>query len=133
MQRIYIFIIIAALIIGLFYSRTIREFFISTDQTFQTSSSEHQSRDRSDPYEQQGIELYRTAARVSDLQGKIKLFEMAKEKREWFSSEEYSRLDELIKQTEEELLKAEGEYQKVKEEYARIMVQRMLKEFSKTN
>jgi hypothetical protein len=52
---------------------------------------------------------------------------MAKEKREWFSSEEYSRLDELIKQTEEELLKAEGEYQKVKEEYARIMVQRMLK------
>lgn len=127
MQRIYIFIIIAALIIGLFYSRTIREFFISTDQTFQTSSSEHQSRDRSDPYEQQGIELYRTAARVSDLQGKIKLFEMAKEKREWFSSEEYSRLDELIKQTEEELLKAEGEYQKVKEEYARIMVQRMLK------
>jgi len=133
LQRIYIFIIIAALIIGLFYSRTIREFFISTDQTFQTSSSEHQSRDRSDPYEQQGIELYRTAARVSDLQGKIKLFEMAKEKREWFSSEEYSRLDELIKQTEEELLKAEGEYQKVKEEYARIMVQRMLKEFSKTN
>jgi len=127
LQRIYIFIIIAALIIGLFYSRTIREFFISTDQTFQTSSSEHQSRDRSDPYEQQGIELYRTAARVSDLQGKIKLFEMAKEKREWFSSEEYSRLDELIKQTEEELLKAEGEYQKVKEEYARIMVQRMLK------
>ncbi len=133
MQRIYIFIIIAALIIGLFYSRTIREFFISTDQTSQTSSSEHQSRDRLDPYEQQGIELYRTAARVSDLQGKIKLFEMAKEKREWFSSEEYSRLDELIKQTEEELLKAEGEYQKVKEEYARIMVQRMLKEFSKTN
>jgi hypothetical protein len=58
---------------------------------------------------------------------------MAKEKREWFSSEEYSRLDELIKQTEEELLKAEGEYQKVKEEYARIMVQRMLREFSKTN
>jgi len=133
LQRIYIFIIIAALIIGLFYSRTIREFFISTDQTSQTSSSEHQSQDRSDPYEQQGIELYRTAARVSDLQGKIKLFEMAKEKREWFSSEEYSRLDELIKQTEEELLKAEGEYQKVKEEYARIMVQRMLKEFSKTN
>lgn len=133
MQRIYIFIIIAALIIGLFYSRTIREFFISTDQTSQTSSSEHQSQDRLDPYEQQGIELYRTAARVSDLQGKIKLFEMAKEKREWFSSEEYSRLDELIKQTEEELLKAEGEYQKVKEEYARIMVQRMLKEFSKTN
>jgi hypothetical protein len=133
LQRIYIFIIIAALIIGLFYSRTIREFFISTDQTSQTSSSEHQSQDRLDPYEQQGIELYRTAARVSDLQGKIKLFEMAKEKREWFSSEEYSRLDELIKQTEEELLKAEGEYQKVKEEYARIMVQRMLKEFSKTN
>jgi hypothetical protein len=131
MQRIYIFIIIAALVFVVSYSRPVKEFFTFTDQAEEISSPERKSLAGDDAYEKLGIELYRVATRLSDLQGKALLLKMAKEKREWFGDEEYAQLDELIKTVEEDVKKMEIEYQKTKEIYAKITVQKMLEGFSR--
>ncbi len=55
---------------------------------------------------------------------------MAKENSEWFKSDDLRHLDDLIETTEEVLKKAELEYQKTKEEYAKRTVQKMLEKFS---
>lgn len=113
------------------YSRPVKEFFTFTDQAEEISSPERKSLDGDDAYEKLRIELYRVATRLSDLQGKALLLKMAKEKREWFGDEEYAQLDELIKAVEEDVKKMEIEYQKTKEVYAKITVQKMLEGFSR--
>ena len=55
---------------------------------------------------------------------------MAKENSEWFKRDDLGHLDNLIETTEEDLKKAEVEYQKTKEEYAKRTVQKMLEKFS---
>lgn len=130
MQRIYIFIIIAALIIAVSYSKPLKDFFKSSDKATELSSPERKSLDSDDSYEQLGFELYSAATRLSDLQGKVRLLEMAKEHREWFGDEEYARLDDIIKGMEEDIEKMEKEYQKTKDVYAKITVKKMLEEFS---
>ena len=131
MQRIYIFIIIAALILAASYSRPIRDFFKPTDKTSGTSSPGQENLDSDDSYEQLGMELYRVATRLSDLQGKASLLKMAEENREWFKDDDYAQLGELIRVTEDDLKKTEIEYQKTKEAYAKRTAQKMLEEFSK--
>ena len=130
MQRMYIFIIVAALVLALSYSKPVRDFFAPAERMPEGASSVQESPESDDVYEQLGIELYRVAARLSDLQGKEKLLKMAKENRQWFKEEEYHKLDELIQATEEELKKAEEEYQKTREAYAKRTAQKMLEEFS---
>jgi len=130
MQRIYIFIVIAAIIFAVSYSDTIKSFFSSTGSREQASPVRQESADQDDSYEQLRIDLYRTATRLSDLQGKIQILQMAKEKQEWFSNEDYAHLDALIEETKKELEAAEGAYEKTKEEFTRITVQMMLKTFS---
>jgi hypothetical protein len=131
MQRIYIFIIIAALILAASYSGPIRNFFKPADKTPGTSPLEQKSLNRDDSYEQLGIELYRTATRLSDLQGKTRLLKMAKENRDWFKDEDYAQIDELINAIVRDLKKIEIEHQKAKEAYAKRTAQKMLEEFSK--
>ena len=132
MQRMYIFVIIAALILVLSYSKPVRDFFTPGERTPKSASSLQESTERDDSYEQLGIELYGVASRLSDLQGKKTLLKMAKENRQWFKNEEYAMLDELIENTEEDLKKAEEEYQKTREAYAKRTTQKMLEEFLKT-
>jgi len=130
MQRIYIFIVIAAIVLAASYSDTIKRFFSSTGSPEQTSPVRQESADQEDSYEQLRIDLYRTATTLSDLQGKIQILQMAKEKREWFRDEEYAYLDALIEETKKELEAAESAYEKTKEDFTRITVQMMLKTFS---
>ena len=131
MQRIYIFIIIAAIILAASYSRPIRNFFKPADKASGRSSPEQEALDSDNSYEQLGMELYKVATILSDLQGKVRLLKMAEGNREWFKDEDYAQLDGLIKATEEDLKETEIEYQKTKEAYAKRTVQRMLEEFSK--
>ncbi|KPJ55716.1 MAG: hypothetical protein AMJ42_06360 [Deltaproteobacteria bacterium DG_8] len=131
MQRIYIFIIIASIILAAYYSSSIKDFFKLADKRSERSSLGQEPLYNDDSYEQLGIELYRVATRLTDLQGKISLLKMAKENREWFRGEDFTQLDELIKSTKEDLKKMEIEYQKTKEIYAKRTVQKMLEEFSK--
>ena len=130
MQRIYIFIVIAAIVFAVSYSDTIRNFFSSPGSREQTSPVRQESADQDDSYEQLRIDLYRTATTLSDLQGKVQILQMAKEKREWFRDEDYAHLDALIEETKKELEAAESAYEKTKEDFTRTTVQMMLKTFS---
>jgi hypothetical protein len=130
MQRIYIFVVIAAIVFAISYSDTIRDFFSSPGTRENTSPIRQESAEQDDAYEQLRIDLYRTATTLSDLQGKVQILEMAKEKREWFRDEEYENLAALIEETEKELEVAKSAYEQTKEEFTRITVQMMLKTFS---
>jgi len=131
MQRMYIFVIIAALILVISYSKPVRDFFTPAERAPKSTSSIQESPERDDSYEKLGIELYGVASRLSDLQGKEKLLKMAKENRQWFKDGDYAMLDELIENTGEDLKKAEEEYQKIRESYAKRTAQKMLEEFLK--
>ena len=131
MQRIYIFIVIAAIVFFISYNKPVKNFFSPADKTLETSTSEKESLGKDDSYEQLGVELYSVATRLSDLQGKVQLLRMAKENCEWFKSDDLRHLDDLIETMEEDLKKAEVEYQKTKEEYAKRTVQKMLEKFSR--
>ena len=129
MQRIYIYIAIAAIVFFISYSKPIKNFFSPADKTLEMSTSEKESLGKDDSYEQLGVELYSVATRLSDLQGKVQLLRMAKENSEWFKSDDLRHLDDLIETTEEDLKKAELEYQKTRVEYAKRTVQKMLEQF----
>ena len=131
MQRIYIYIVIAAIVFFISYSKPVKDFFSPADKTLEMSTSEKESLGKDDSYEQLGVELYSVATRLSDLQGKVQLLRMAKENSEWFKRDDLGHLDDLIETTEEDLKKAEVEYQKTKEEYAKRTVQKMLEKFSR--
>lgn len=94
----------------------------------ETSRPEPSSK-QDDSYEQLGADLYRIAATYSNLQGKAELLKMAKEKKEWYRQEDYATIDALLESTQKEMAKAEQEYLKAKDEYTRVMVQKMLQEY----
>ncbi len=126
MQRIDIFVILAAIIFAVSYSEPLKKLFRPANEEPEMSTSRSESRERDDSYEQLGLELYRAATTLSDLQGKIQLLKMARENKEWFSAEDYARLDGMIKRIEEDVKKTETEYQKSRELYTKRTVQRML-------
>jgi hypothetical protein len=126
MQRIYIFVIIAAIIFAVSYSEPLKKLFLPKSEKAEMSTAREEARKQDDSYEELGIELYRAATTLSDLRGKLQLLKMAKENREWFSYEDYVRLDGMIKSIEEDVKKTEEEYQKSRELYTKRTVQRML-------
>jgi hypothetical protein len=131
MQRIYIFIVIAAIVFAASYSDTIKKFFQGSRENASPVRQESaKQNDSDDSYEQLRIDLYRTATTLSDLQGKIQILQMAKEKREWFRDEDYAHLDALIEETEKELEAAKSAYEKTKEDFTRTTVQMMLETYS---
>lgn len=131
MQRIYIFIAIAAVVFAVSNSDTIKNLFpLPGPREPAQPVSQKDASDRDDSYEQLRIELYRTATILSELQGKIQILQMAQEKREWFRDDEYTHLDALIEETKKEAEAAESAYEKTKEDFTRITVQMMLKTFS---
>jgi hypothetical protein len=127
MQRLYIWIIIAAVVFAASYSKTIKNFFAPEEAAVETAQPAPSSK-QEDSYEQRGAELYAMAASFQNLQGKAELLKIAKEKREWFKQEDYARLDTLLEATQKELAKAEVEFQKAKDEYTRLTVQKMLED-----
>lgn len=129
MQRLYLYIAIAAIVLFVSYSTPIKNFLRPADQTLETSPPEKEPLGEDDPYVQLGIELYGVATQLSDLQGKVQLLKMAKENSHWFEEGEIRHLDALIEATEEDLRKVEADYQKTKEEYAKQTVQKMLEKF----
>jgi hypothetical protein len=127
MQRLYIWIIIAAIVFAASYSKTIKNFFMPEESSVETVRPEPSSK-QDDSYEQLGVELYGMAASFSNLQGKAELLKIAKEKREWFKDEDYARIDAMLETTQKELADAEKELQKARDNYTRITVQKMLED-----
>ncbi len=130
MQRIYIFLIIAAIVFAASYNETIKQFFTPQKPGEETVREQKKITARDESYEQLRIDLYRIATTLSDLQGKAQLLKMAKENREWFTEENYTHLDSLIETTERELAAAQEEYEKAKKEFTKITVQKMVEEYS---
>ena len=128
MQRLYIWIIIAAVVFAVSNIKTIKNVFMPEEASVGGTAQPESSSKQEDSYEQRGAELYAIAARFQNLQGKVELLKMAKEKREWFKQEDYARLDSLLEATQKDAAKVEAEFQKAKDEYTRITVQRMLEE-----
>lgn len=130
MQRLFIWIAIAAIVFAASYSKTIKEFFMPAQKPDKPVTSAPASR-QDDGYEQLGAELYGMAANYSNLQGKVELLKIAREKKEWFKNEDYAQIDALLEATQKDLAKAEEEFRKAKDEYTRITVQKMLEEYSR--
>ena len=130
MQRIYIFLIIAAIVFAASYSDTIKQFFNPEKPGEETVPEQKKITARDESYEQLRIDLYRIATTLSDLQGKAQLLKMAQENREWFTEENYAHLDTLIETTEKELAAAQEAYEKAKKEFTKITDQMMVEEYS---
>jgi hypothetical protein len=128
-QRIYIFVILAAIVFAASYSDSIKQFFVPAERG-EEEVAERKSPARDDSYEQLRIDLYRIATTLSDLQGKAQLLRMAQENREWFTDEDYAHLDALLETTDRELEAAQEAYEKAKKEFTKITVQMMVEEYS---
>ena len=129
MQRIYIFVILAAIVFAASYSDSIKQFFAPAE-TAEEEVAERNKPARDDSYEQLRIDLYRIATTLSDLQGKAQLLRMAQENREWFTDADYAHLDALLETTDRELETAQEAYEKAKKEFTKITVQMMVEEYS---
>jgi len=133
MQRIYFFIIIVLVVLVYSYYKPFREIISPGEKTRKSISSEKKSSNKESEFDETRIELYIIANKVANLQGKIQLLKMAQENRDWFKEEEYAQLPILIEKAEKDLKKAEEEYEKVKNRYARETVTQMIKESLKIN
>ena len=129
-QRIYIFVILAAIVFAASYSDSIKQFFAPAETGEEEVAERKKSPARDDSYEQLRIDLYRIATTLSDLQGKAQLLRMAQENREWFTDEDYAHLDALLETTDRELEAAQEAYEKAKKEFTKITVQMMVEEYS---
>ena len=133
MQRIYFFIIIVLVVLVYSYYKPFREIISPGEKTRKSISSEKKSSNKESEFDETRIELYIIANKVANLQGKIQLLKMAQENRDWFKEEEYAQLPILIEKAEKDLKKAEEEYEKVKNRYARETVTQMIKESLRIN
>ena len=133
MQRIYFFIIIVLIVLVYSYYKPFREIISPGEKTRKSISSEKKSSNKESEFDETRIELYIIANKVANLQGKIQLLKMAQENRDWFKEEEYAQLPILIEKAEKDLKKAEEEYEKVRNRYARETVIQMIKESLKIN
>ena len=129
-QRIYIFVILAAIVFAASYSDSIKQFFAPAETGEEAVAEQKKSPARDDSYEQLRIDLYRIATTLSDLQGKAQLLRMAQENREWFTDEDFAHLDALIETTDRELEAAQEAYEQAKTEFTKITVQMMVEEYS---
>ena len=129
-QRIYIFVILAAIVFAASYSDSIKQFFAPAETGEEAVAEQKKPPARDDSYEQLRIDLYRIATTLSDLQGKAQLLRMAQENREWFTDENYAHLDDLIESTDQELAAAQEAYEEAKKEFTKITVQMMVEEYS---
>jgi hypothetical protein len=128
MQRIYIYIVLAVVLVAFYYYKPLRNVISPEQTTGENAASEQKSSDLENAFDDLRIELYAIANKTANLQGKVQLLKMAQENRGWFNEEEYSQLPILLAQTEEELKEAEAEYEKTKTKYARETVTRMIEE-----
>ena len=65
---------------------------------------------------------------MDNLRGKIALLKIAQQNQDWFKPEEYAQLPGLLEKTEAELKQAEGDYEKIKTQYAQENVKKLIRE-----
>lgn len=128
MQRIYIYVVLALVLIAFYYYKPLRDVIAPEQTKGKRPASEQRSSDLENAFDDLRIELYAVANKMANLQGKVQLLKMAQENRGWFREEEYSRLPVLLAKAEADLKDAEAEYEQVKTKYARETVTRMIQD-----
>jgi len=128
MQRIYIYVVLALLLLAFYYYKPLRNVIYPEQTKEKGANSEQKSSDLENAFDEVRIELYAIANKVANLQGKVQLLKLAQENRGWFLEEEYAQLPVVLAKAEEELKGAEAEYEKVKTKYARETVTRLIQE-----
>ena len=128
MQRISIVIILVILLIGFYYYKPLKNIILPEEKAAKTMTSDKKAANQESEFDELRIELYAITSTVANLQGRAQVLKIAQENRDWFQEKEYAQLPSLLAETEESLEKAESEYEKIKNEYARKTVARIIKE-----
>jgi len=128
MQRIPIVLIVAIILVAFYYYPPLRNMIFPGQKPTPELTQNQNSKEKDDGFDKLGVELYTTGIRLENLRGKIALLKMAQENRDWFKSEEYAQLPGLIAKADEEIKKAEAEYEKTRIQYAQENVRKLIKE-----
>ena len=128
MQRISIVITLILILIVFYYYKPLKDIIIPEEKSAKSLISDKKSSDKESEFDELRVELYAITNMVGHLQGRSQLLKIAQENRDWFNEEEYVQLPTLLAKTEKNLKKAELEYEKIKDEYARKTVIRIIKE-----
>ena len=128
MQRIYIYVVLALVLIAFYYYKPLRNVIAPEEKRGRSTVSEQKASDLENVFDELRIELYAIANKMANLQGKVQLLKMGQENRGWFREEEFSQLPVLLAKAEEDLKEAEAEDEKVKTKYARETVTKMIQE-----
>jgi len=125
-QRVPIFLIIALIIVALYYLTPLRDYMHSQYDTPDTSVQKP-SDDEEEPFDELSMELLVVSNKLANLEGKMQILNMAREHPDWFGGEEYDHLATVLARTEEELARVKEEYERVKNAYARETALKMIR------
>ena len=127
MQRVPIFFIMALIFVALYYLTPLRDYMHAQYNGEKTTQSP-KSQEKDEPFDKVSLELLVISNKVANLEGRMRILKMAEENPDWLTAEEYSRLATVIAMTEDELEKAHGEYERIREEYARETAAKIIRE-----
>ena len=117
-QRVPVFFIIALIFVALYYLTPLRDYMHSQYDGGKTTSSS-KSEQKEEPFDKLSLELLVISNKVANLEGRLRILNMAEEHPDWLAGEEYAQLAAVITTTEDELQRAQDEYERIRGEYAR--------------
>ncbi|HNR11907.1 MAG TPA: hypothetical protein PKM59_01185 [Thermodesulfobacteriota bacterium] len=125
MHRLPIFLIISIVFVVLYYFTPLRS---TIDSQFQSDgqSENQQKADENQPFDKVSMELLLISEKMANLEGKARLLALAQEHPEWFAENDFAKLPQLISKTDQELADAKADYERIKIQYARETVTKML-------
>jgi hypothetical protein len=132
-QRVPVFLIIALIFVALYYLTPLRDYMQSHYEPSSSTGSQQESEKDEEPFDKLSLELLVISNKVGNLEGKLRILEMAQDHPEWLSAEEYAHVSEVIAKTDKDLQEAQEEYERVKEAYARETASQIIKESLASN
>lgn len=126
-QRIPVFFIVALFFVALYYLTPLRDYMQSQYTGGKTAPSSEKQQEE-EPFDKLGLELLVISNKVANVEGRLNILKMAEENPDWLTSEEYSQLATVIANTEDELQKAQDDYERIKGEYARETATKIIRE-----
>lgn len=133
MQRLPIFLILALVFVALYYFTPLRDYMQSRYEPSSPGGSKQEKEKDDEPFDKLSLELLVISNKVGNLEGKLRILEMAQDHPEWLSAEEYAHVSEVIAKTDKDLQQAQEEYERVKQAYARETAAKIIKESLASN
>ena len=127
MQRVPVFFIIALIFVALYYLTPLRDYMHSEYDGRPTAPS-NEKHQEDEPFDKLSLDLLVISNKVANLEGRLRILRMAEENPEWLTNEEYSQLATVIAMAEQDLQKAQDEYERIRGEYARETATKIIRE-----